>query len=95
MKIDRATVEHIAELAKLALTDDEITLYAEQLSEILDYAEMLQALDTESISPMASVLPLTNVLRPDVAQPSLPREVALANAADSAEGQFRVEAVLE
>lgn len=95
MKIDRATVEHIAELAKLALTDDEITLYAEQLSDILDYAEMLQALDTESISPMASVLPLTNVLRPDVAQPSLPREVALANAADSAEGQFRVEAVLD
>ncbi len=95
MKIDRATVEHIAELAKLALTDDEITLYAGQLSDILDYAEMLQALDTESISPMASVLPLTNVLRPDVAQPSLPREVALANAADSAEGQFRVEAVLE
>jgi len=95
VKIDRATVEHIAELAKLALTDDEITLYAGQLSDILDYAEMLQALDTESISPMASVLPLTNVLRPDVAQPSLPREVALANAADSAEGQFRVEAVLE
>lgn len=95
MKIDRAAVEHIAELAKLSLTEDEITLFAEQLSEILSYAERLQVLDTDAIPPTASVLPLTNVLRTDQAQPSLPREAVLANAADAADGQFRVEAVLD
>ena len=95
MKIDRDMVEHIANLAKLQLTDDEIELYAEQLSEILEYAERLQALDTDAIPPTASVLPLRNVLRRDAAGPSLTRDEALANAADAADGQFRVEAVLE
>lgn len=95
MKIDRDMVEHIAELAKLQLTDEEIDLYAGQLSAILDYAEMLQTLDTDAIPPTASVLPLKNVLREDKPQPSLPRERVLANAADAANGQFRVEAVLD
>jgi len=94
-KIDRATVEHIAELAKLQLTDEEIALYAGQLSAILDAVGQLEQLDTSAIPPTASVLPLRNVLRPDEARPSLPRDEALANAADQAEGQFRVEAVLE
>ena len=95
MTIDRQTVEHIAELAKLELTEDEIELFAGQLSAILEYAGRLQAVDTDAIAPTASVLPLRNVLRPDQARPSLPRDDALANAADQAEGQFRVEAVLE
>lgn len=95
MKIDRQTVEHIAELAKLELTDEEIDLYAGQLSDILAYAERLQAINTDDIPPMASVLPLRNVLRPDAIQPSLPRDKALANTADAADGQFRVEAVLD
>lgn len=93
VKIDREMVVHIAELAKLQLTDDEIDLYAEQLSDILDYAERLQQLDTNVISPTASVLPLRNVLRDDRIQASLPRDEALAASADTAEGQFRVEAV--
>ncbi|NLX10756.1 MAG: Asp-tRNA(Asn)/Glu-tRNA(Gln) amidotransferase subunit GatC [Chloroflexi bacterium] len=95
MTIDRQTVEHIAELAKLELTEDEIELFAGQLSAILEYVERLQTVDTDAIAPTASVLPLRNVLRPDEARPSLPRDEALANAADQAEGQFRVEAVLE
>jgi aspartyl-tRNA(Asn)/glutamyl-tRNA(Gln) amidotransferase subunit C len=95
MKLDRAMVEHIAELAKLQLTDEEIERYAGQLSDILAYAERLQALDTDDIPPTASVLPLRNVLRPDEVAPSLPRDEALANAADTADGQFRVEAVLD
>lgn len=95
MTIDRAMVEHIAELAKLQLTDQEIDLYAGQLSAILEFAGRLQALDTDAIPPTASVLPLQNVVRPDVAQPSLARDEALANAADAADGQFRVEAVLD
>jgi len=95
MKLDRAMVEHIAELAKLQLTEEEIDRYAEQLSDILAYAEKLQALDTDAIPPTASVLPLRNVLRPDEVMPSLPRDEALANAADTAEGQFRVDAILD
>lgn len=93
MKIDRDMVMHIAELAKLRLTDEELDRYAEQLTDILNYAERLQELDTDAISPMASVLPLQNVLRPDEVQPSLPRERVLAESADSDQGQFRVEAV--
>ena len=95
MKLDRAMVEHIAELAKLQLTEEEIDRYAEQLSDILAYAEKLQALDTDAIPPTASVLPLRNVLRPDQVVPSLPRDEALANAAETAEGQFRVDAILD
>jgi aspartyl-tRNA(Asn)/glutamyl-tRNA(Gln) amidotransferase subunit C len=95
VKLDRGTVEHIAELAKLQLTDEEIDRYAGQLSAILEYAERLRAVDTDTIPPTASVLPLRNVLRPDQARPSLPRKEALAGTADSAEGQFRVDAVLD
>lgn len=95
MKIDRETVEHIAELAKLELTEDEIALYAGQLSDILGFAEQLQELDTDDIPPTASVLPLHNVLRPDAARPSLPREIALREGPDTADGQFRVDAVWE
>lgn len=95
MSIDRQTVEHIAELARLHLTDAEIEIYTEQLAAILDYAERLNALDTSNISPTASVLPLTNVLRDDATQPGLPREQALANAAAAQDGQFQVDAVLD
>jgi aspartyl-tRNA(Asn)/glutamyl-tRNA(Gln) amidotransferase subunit C len=95
VKIDRQMVEHIAELAKLQLTEQEIDLYAGQLSAILEYAERLQAVDTDAIPPTASVLPLRNVLRPDVIKPSLSRDEALANTADATEDQFRVEAVLD
>ena len=95
MTLDRAMVAHIAELAKLQITDEESERYAAQLSDILAYAGRLQALDTDAISPTASVLPLRNVLRPDVVAPSLPRDEALANAADTAGGQFRVDAILD
>ncbi len=95
MTLDRAMVAHIAELAKLQLSDEERERFAAQLSDILAYAERLQALDTAAIPPTASVLPLRNVLRPDVVGPSLPHDEALANAADSADGQFRVDAILD
>jgi aspartyl-tRNA(Asn)/glutamyl-tRNA(Gln) amidotransferase subunit C len=89
------TVRSIAELAKLELTDAEVALYAGQLSNILGYFEHLQQLDTSHIEPTASVLPLKNVLRPDVAgQPLTPAEV-IANAPDAYADQFRVRAVLD
>ncbi len=95
MKLSRAQVMDIAELAKLELTEQEIEHYAEQLSAVLDYASRLEQLNTDDIPPTASVLPLQNVMRDDVARPSLPREQAVANAPAEVDGQFRVDAVLD
>jgi aspartyl-tRNA(Asn)/glutamyl-tRNA(Gln) amidotransferase subunit C len=95
MALTFAEVEHIAELARLQLTDEEKSLYQEQLSAILDYAVAIQRVDTSAIPPTATVLPLRNVMRDDVAVPSMPPEDVLANAPDVAEGCFRVKAILE
>lgn len=94
MELTHETVRGIAELAKLELTDSEVETFAGQLSGILSYFQMLQQLDTSHIEATASVLPLTNVLRPDVSQPALTPAEAVANAPDSADDQFRVSAVL-
>lgn len=94
-KLSLEQVEHIAELAKLRLTDEEKERFREQLSDILAYAERLQALDTEAIPPTATVLPLRTVLRPDEPRPSMPREDILANAPAAQDGCFVVPAVLD
>lgn len=94
MELSDSQVRSIAELAKLALTDEEVALYAGQLSHILQYFERLQELDTSQIAPTASVLPLKNVLRPDVAAAPLPTDQVIANASDAYDNQFRVSAVL-
>lgn len=88
-------VEHIAELARLSLTEEEKARYREQLSAILDYAARLQNLDTSNIPPTASVLPTRSVLRSDTARPGLPTAVLLKNAPDTEANQFRVPAVLD
>jgi aspartyl-tRNA(Asn)/glutamyl-tRNA(Gln) amidotransferase subunit C len=95
MPLTIAEVEHIAELARMDLTDEEKTLYRDQLSAILDYAAVLQGVDTSAIPPTATVLSLRNVMRADVIASSLPREDVLVNAPDAYEGYFRVRAVLE
>ena len=95
MKLSPEQVEHIAELARLALTDEERTLYQEQLSDILDYFERLQKLDTEAIEPTASVLPLSTVMREDVSRPPYPREDIMANAPATEDGWFLVPRVLD
>ncbi len=88
-------VRHVAELAKLRLTDAEIEQFAGQLSAILDYAERLQEVDTSHVPPTPYILPLTNVMADDVPAPSLTNDAALANAPDSDDGFFRVRAVFE
>lgn len=95
MKLSQEEVRYVAELAKLSLTEEEVAQYAEQLSDILSYAEMLQEVDTSGIPPTPYVLPLTNVLREDEAGPSLSNAEALANAPDQEDGFFRVRAVFE
>jgi len=95
MKLDREQVEHIAELARLSLSDEEKALYQEQLSAILEHFARLQELDTAAIPPTATVLPLRNVMRADEVVPPSPREDILANAPAAEGGCFKVPAVLE
>lgn len=92
-KLTLAEVENIAHLARLRLTDDEKRMFQSQLSDILDYAEMLQQVNTGDIPPTTSALPLHTVMRPDQTEPCLPVEDALANAPDADADSFRVKPV--
>jgi len=87
-------VEHIAELARLSLTEAEKVRYREQLAAILDYAAILQQVDTSAIPPTATVLPLRNIIRDDLVAPSMPIEDVLANAPAASEGCFQVAEIL-
>ena len=88
--IDRDQVLHVAKLARLKLTDDEVDRMAEELSKILQHVETMNELDLEGVEPTSHVVDLTNVLREDVPRPGLPREKALEQAPDAADGGFRV-----
>lgn len=93
--LSAADVRAIADLARLELSEADVALYRRQLSAILDYFQKLEELDTSHIDPTSSVLPLTNVMRADVAGAALSVGEAVANAPDSDGEQFRVRAVLE
>ncbi|MCL6593378.1 MAG: Asp-tRNA(Asn)/Glu-tRNA(Gln) amidotransferase subunit GatC [Alicyclobacillus sp.] len=95
MKITEETVRHVAKLARLAVSAEEAARLAPQLSDIIGYAEQLQAVDLADVPPTSHPLALVNVLRADESRPSLPRERALANAPDDDGEQVRVPAVLE
>jgi aspartyl-tRNA(Asn)/glutamyl-tRNA(Gln) amidotransferase subunit C len=95
MALTLEQVEHIAVLARLELSDEEKVRYTEQLSAILEYADRLQALDTEGIAPTASVLPARSVLRDDESQPGLDLDTLLSNAPKTESDQFKVPPVLE
>lgn len=88
-------VRAIADLARLELGEDDVERYRQQLSDILVYFRKLEELDTAHIDPTSSVLPLTNVMRPDIAGTPLPVDEVVANAPDSDGQQFRVRAVLD
>lgn len=94
MQLSREEVEYVASLARLGLSDNEITLMQNQLSAILDAIQALDALDTAAIPPTAQVISLTNVMRPDVVTSSLDREAILANAPRQTDGFFEVHAIL-
>ena len=95
MELSLAQVEHVAQLAQLALSDEEKERFRQQLSAILEYAESLHQVDTSAIPPTASVLPLENVMRDDQIRPSLSQDDALANAPTTQDGYVRVPVVLE
>jgi aspartyl-tRNA(Asn)/glutamyl-tRNA(Gln) amidotransferase subunit C len=88
--IDRAQVLHVARLARLRLSDEEVERMTGELSGILDHVDRIGNLDLEGVEPTSHVVELENVLRPDEPHQSLPREAALAPAPDPVEGTFRV-----
>ena len=93
--IDRGVVKYVADLARIALTEEEVDRFTGQLSVVLDSVGKLREVDTESISPTASVLPLENVWREDEARPGLSLEDAMRNAPARDGDLFRVQTVIE
>lgn len=88
--IEREQVLHVARLARLGLSDDEVETMAGELSGILEHVDRISELDLEDVEPTSHVVELENVLRADEPHESLPREVALASAPDLVDGAFRV-----
>lgn len=93
-RITRDDVAHVARLARLTLTDDELDRYAHQLADILDHAIAMSSLDLEGVAPMAHPLPLRNVMRDDVVGPVIDRDEVLAAAPAAEAGMFRVPPVM-
>jgi len=93
-RISRADVVHVAHLARLDVTDEEVERFTEQLGAILDHADDVASLDTEGVPPTAHPLPLENVLRDDLVLPSLDRDEVLAQAPATEDGLFRVPRIL-
>ncbi|WP_077624279.1 Asp-tRNA(Asn)/Glu-tRNA(Gln) amidotransferase subunit GatC [Sediminibacillus massiliensis] len=93
--ISKEEVKHVAHLARLALTDEEVEKMTRQLGDIIDYAESLNELDTENVEPTTHVLDLKNVMRKDEPKKWIEKEDALKNAPDQKDGQFRVPSILE
>jgi aspartyl-tRNA(Asn)/glutamyl-tRNA(Gln) amidotransferase subunit C len=93
-RISPSDVEHVATLARLALTADEVEHFTEQLAVILEHAQDVAALDLEGIPPTAHPVPLVNVLRPDDVRPSLDRDEVLAQAPAAEDRRFRVPRIL-
>jgi aspartyl-tRNA(Asn)/glutamyl-tRNA(Gln) amidotransferase subunit C len=94
-EISREDVLHVADLARLHLSDEEVDRMQSQLSNILEAIETLRDVDTSHVGPTASVIQLENVMRDDVARPGLSREAALANAPLRDDPFLRVPTVLE
>ena len=93
--LSRSDVEHVAHLARLGLSEEEVTELEGQLNHILEQFAVLAELDTEAIAPTARVIELENVLREDVVRPGLDRATALANAPEHNDEHVVVPAVLD
>lgn len=89
-RLTRADVEHVARLARLALSEEEVERFTGQLAAILEHAAQVAALDTSDVAPTAHPIPLANVLRPDEVRAGLPRDEVLAMAPEVEDGRFRV-----
>lgn len=88
MSISESDVRHVALLARLALSDDEVATLGLELNSILEHIDTIQQLDLEGVEPTAHPLAVANVTRADEPRPSLPRELALLNAPEQEDGAF-------
>ncbi|MEW5945928.1 MAG: Asp-tRNA(Asn)/Glu-tRNA(Gln) amidotransferase subunit GatC [bacterium] len=95
MGVTSGYVRHIADLGRLDLSDEERETFASQLNDILEYAAMLNELDTEGVEPASHVVPLKNVFREDVVRESFPVEEVLSNAPDARGNFFCVPKIIE
>ena len=93
-RISTEQVAHVARLARLDLTDDELEHYTEQLAAILDHAADIEALDLDGVEPMTHPVPLSNVLREDIVRPCLDRDEVLSAAPAAESGRFKVPPIL-
>jgi aspartyl-tRNA(Asn)/glutamyl-tRNA(Gln) amidotransferase subunit C len=94
MASDRIDVRHVARLARLALTDDEVVRYGNQLGDLLQHVDQLAELDTGAVAATAQVIAARNVMREDVLGPTLDRDVVLAGAPQPQHGFFRVPKII-
>lgn len=94
-RISIPEVEHVAELSRLELSEEERKMFTEQLSAILEYFAKLRELDTEGVEPTSHVVPVSNVIREDKPREPMSREEALSNAPEAARGCFKVPRVVE
>ncbi len=88
-------IAKVAQLARIALTPEELEAYGTQLADILEHAERVQALPTDGVEPTSHPLPMVNAFRPDEVGECLDRDVILSQAPDSHDGRFRVPRILE
>ncbi len=93
-RLTRDDVAHVAHLARLDVTDEELDLYTEQLAAVLEHAADVAALDTSGVPPTAHPLPITNVLRTDDVEPSLDRAEVLSQAPAVEDSRFKVPRIL-
>lgn len=88
-------IEHVARLARLALSEEELARFREQLAVILEHAERVREVAAEEVPPTSHPIPLANVYRSDEPEPSLPRKEAIAGAPEEEDGRFRVPRIVE
>lgn len=95
MSVSKKDVEHAARLARLGLTEEEKKIFTEQLSNILDYANTINKLDTKGIEPTSHAIPMKNIFRDDKAIPCKDTDSIIKNAPEEEEGMFKVPRILE
>ncbi|PLR75683.1 Asp-tRNA(Asn)/Glu-tRNA(Gln) amidotransferase GatCAB subunit C [Bacillus sp. V3-13] len=94
-RISKDQVQHVANLARLAITEEEAEKFTKQLDAIISFAEELNEVNTDGVEPTAHVLNMKNVMREDKPEKGLPREEVLKNAPEHEKGQFKVPSILE
>ena len=95
MKITKEQVEHVANLARLNLTQEETEHLTKDMESIIAFADKINSLDINDIEPTAHIIPINNVFRDDIIKPSMDREELLSNAPNKENGCFSVPKIVE